>query len=193
MVVAIDIETIVPNPPPGDAFPKWPMHRTLIASLLTARSLADGRYDFQLDNLLCATGDEARFYREVDRRLPRHGTAVTANGRGFDFPALALGAMAHRGLPASDGFVLLTARCSFELVQKAIVAGCPLLVTISAASTLARRSRIEAESSITRPSETGTSSRLKLLISCSILFSKALNDLPAMLPIGVPFLSVTLV
>ncbi len=48
-----------------------------------------------------------------------------------------LGAMAHAGLRAGDGFIVLTARCSFELVQKAVIAGCPLLVTISAASTLA--------------------------------------------------------
>lgn len=48
-----------------------------------------------------------------------------------------IGAMARDGTRAGDGFLLLTARCSFELVQKAIVAGCPVLVTISAASTLA--------------------------------------------------------
>ena len=48
-----------------------------------------------------------------------------------------LGAMAHAGFGAGEGFIVLTARCSFELVQKAVLAGCPLLVTISAASTLA--------------------------------------------------------
>ncbi len=48
-----------------------------------------------------------------------------------------LGAMAQAGLKAGEGFIVLTARCSFELVQKAVLAGCPLLVTISAASTLA--------------------------------------------------------
>jgi FdhD protein len=48
-----------------------------------------------------------------------------------------LGAMAHSGLKPGEGFIVLTARCSFELVQKAVLAGCPLLVTISAASTLA--------------------------------------------------------
>ncbi|MEI6641059.1 MAG: formate dehydrogenase accessory sulfurtransferase FdhD [Novosphingobium sp.] len=48
-----------------------------------------------------------------------------------------LGAMAHADLRAGEGFIVLTARCSFELVQKAVLAGCPLLVTISAASTLA--------------------------------------------------------
>lgn len=48
-----------------------------------------------------------------------------------------LGAMARIGLSPQEGFIVLTARCSFELVQKAIIAGCPMLVTISAASTLA--------------------------------------------------------
>ena len=37
----------------------------------------------------------------------------------------------------SAGFLLLTARCSYELVEKAAVAGCPVLVTISAPTTLA--------------------------------------------------------
>ncbi len=48
-----------------------------------------------------------------------------------------LGAAARAGLNVGEHFILLTARCSFELVQKAVIAGCPLLVTISAASTLA--------------------------------------------------------
>ena len=40
-----------------------------------------------------------------------------------------------RGMAA--GFVLLTARCSYELVEKAALAGVPLLVTISAPTSLA--------------------------------------------------------
>lgn len=48
-----------------------------------------------------------------------------------------LGAAAHAALAISKHFIVLTARCSFELVQKAVIADCPLLVTISAASTLA--------------------------------------------------------
>jgi FdhD protein len=48
-----------------------------------------------------------------------------------------IGALAHAGIAPSSGFVLLTARCSFELVQKAVIAGVPVLATISAASTLA--------------------------------------------------------
>lgn len=48
-----------------------------------------------------------------------------------------IGAMARAGIDPASGFVLLTARCSFELVQKAVLAGIPVLATISAASTLA--------------------------------------------------------
>lgn len=48
-----------------------------------------------------------------------------------------LGAAAQAGLAMTDHFIVLTARCSFELVQKAVIAQVPLLVTISAASTLA--------------------------------------------------------
>lgn len=48
-----------------------------------------------------------------------------------------IGALARLGIDAPSGFILLTARCSLELVQKAILANCPMLVTISAASDLA--------------------------------------------------------
>jgi FdhD protein len=48
-----------------------------------------------------------------------------------------IGALARAGVDVSSGFILLTARCSLELVQKAILANCPMLVTISAATDLA--------------------------------------------------------
>lgn len=48
-----------------------------------------------------------------------------------------LGAAALKGLDVTTHFILLTARCSFELVQKAVIAGAPMIVTMSAASTLA--------------------------------------------------------
>jgi FdhD protein len=48
-----------------------------------------------------------------------------------------IGALARAGADPASGFVVLTARCSFELVQKAVIAGVGLLVTVSAASTLA--------------------------------------------------------
>jgi len=48
-----------------------------------------------------------------------------------------IGAMARGGLPLSSGFVLSTARCSFEIVEKAVRGGATCLVTISLPTSLA--------------------------------------------------------
>ncbi len=55
-----------------------------------------------------------------------------------------IGAMARAGLGWDGGFALLSSRCSFELVEKAVLAGCPLLATLSAATTLALDRAAEA-------------------------------------------------
>ena len=47
------------------------------------------------------------------------------------------GAMIRRGLHASDGLVLLSSRISVEMVQKAALLGAPLVVAISAPTSLA--------------------------------------------------------
>ncbi|KQN37616.1 formate dehydrogenase family accessory protein FdhD [Sphingomonas sp. Leaf407] len=48
-----------------------------------------------------------------------------------------IGAMRREGHDWDGGFALLSSRCSFELVEKAVLAGCPLLATLSAATSLA--------------------------------------------------------
>ena len=48
-----------------------------------------------------------------------------------------IGAMLRSGRGWDGGFALLTSRCSFELVEKAVLSGCPMLATISAPTTLA--------------------------------------------------------
>ncbi|WP_327754835.1 formate dehydrogenase accessory sulfurtransferase FdhD (plasmid) [Sphingobium sp. SJ10-10] len=48
-----------------------------------------------------------------------------------------IGAMRRRGWEWDGGFALLSSRCSYELVEKAVLADCPLLVTISAPTRLA--------------------------------------------------------
>jgi FdhD protein len=48
-----------------------------------------------------------------------------------------IGALAIEGIDPAAGFILLSARCSYELVEKAVRAGCPMLVTISAPTSLA--------------------------------------------------------
>jgi FdhD protein len=48
-----------------------------------------------------------------------------------------IGHLMRSGLDTSAGFALLTSRCSYELVEKAALAGIGLLVTVSAPTTLA--------------------------------------------------------
>ena len=48
-----------------------------------------------------------------------------------------IGAMRRDGTDWDGGFALLSARCSYELVEKAVLADCPLLVTVSMATSLA--------------------------------------------------------
>lgn len=50
-----------------------------------------------------------------------------------------IGALARAGIDPAGGFLLVTSRCSYELVEKAVRARCPLLVAISAPSDLAVR------------------------------------------------------
>jgi FdhD protein len=50
-----------------------------------------------------------------------------------------LGALARSGTDAAEGFLLVTSRASYELVQKAAVAGAPLLAAVSRPTGLAIR------------------------------------------------------
>ncbi|MBS0152323.1 MAG: formate dehydrogenase accessory sulfurtransferase FdhD [Nitrospira sp.] len=55
-----------------------------------------------------------------------------------------IGALAMTRIDPSSGFFLLSARCSYELVEKTVQAGCPMLVTVSAPTTLAIDRALEA-------------------------------------------------
>jgi FdhD protein len=51
-----------------------------------------------------------------------------------------IGALARGGIDPAQGFLLVTSRASYELVEKTVRARCPLLVAISAPTDLAVRS-----------------------------------------------------
>lgn len=55
-----------------------------------------------------------------------------------------IGAGARAGMEASGGFVVVTSRCSYEMIEKAAVAGFALIVAISAPTALAIRKAEEA-------------------------------------------------
>jgi FdhD protein len=48
-----------------------------------------------------------------------------------------VGALVRSGADPASGFIAVTSRCSYELVEKTVRAGCPLLVAISAPTSLA--------------------------------------------------------
>ncbi len=55
-----------------------------------------------------------------------------------------IGALARNGQDMSEGFVIMSSRCSYELVEKAARAGLPAIATLSAPTALAIRKAREA-------------------------------------------------
>ncbi len=48
-----------------------------------------------------------------------------------------IGAMARQSLGWEGGFALISSRCSYEMVEKAVLSNCPMLAAISAPTALA--------------------------------------------------------
>lgn len=83
---ALDVETLAPAMPDG-AFPPWPSHRPVVASLLTADQAPYGRWAFTIESV--TFDDEAAAIQRIDELLTGR-RALTYNGRSFDLPVLAM-------------------------------------------------------------------------------------------------------
>nr|WP_298683311.1 formate dehydrogenase accessory sulfurtransferase FdhD [uncultured Dongia sp.] len=55
-----------------------------------------------------------------------------------------IGAVGKAGIDPASGFCVITSRCSVEMVQKAVIAGMPILVAVSAPTLMAKRTAEEA-------------------------------------------------
>lgn len=88
-LACLDIETIAP-PTPHGAFPPWPTHLPVVASVLTADQVDYGEWAFSITSV--GFDDEKAGIEQIDQLLAGR-RCLTFNGRGFDLPVLALTAM----------------------------------------------------------------------------------------------------
>jgi len=95
------------------------------------RALSEFGHHQPLNRITGAVHAAAACGRDGSIRMVREDV-----GRHNAFDKL-LGAMARGGVAWQGGFALLSSRCSYELVEKAVLSGCPTLATISAPTSLA--------------------------------------------------------
>lgn len=92
-IVVIDIETISSERPEDGSFPPWPSHSCVVASLLTADLDQHGVWKFALESVRFEENERA--LERVDELL-KGRSAISMNGRGFDFRVLLLHAQNAR-------------------------------------------------------------------------------------------------
>lgn len=92
-ICSLDIETISTEEMEDGGFPPWPTHRCVVASMLTADLDHHGEWSFAVESLRFEEDPHA-----LDRldEVLQGRSAVTMNGRGFDFPVLLLHAQRAR-------------------------------------------------------------------------------------------------
>ena len=101
-ICVLDIETISTEVMEDGSFPPWPTHTPVIASLLCADLDHRGEWKFELETVRFDNVSAALV--RIDHHL-KGRSAISYNGRAFDFPCLLLAAQATR----SYGFRALTA------------------------------------------------------------------------------------
>jgi FdhD protein len=107
--------------------------QSLIRPEAIQRGLAEMRGDQALGQLTAAT--HAAAFCHTDGTL----TVLREDVGRHNALDKVIGALARGGIDPASGFLVVTSRCSYELVEKAVRARCPLLVAISAPTDLAVR------------------------------------------------------
>jgi FdhD protein len=119
------LEAVAVEAPPVEA--GWTVSRDLVGSL--PERLREGQGAFAATGGIHATG-----------LFDREGTLLCARedvGRHNAMDKVVGWAFGEHRLPLTDAILCVSGRLSFELVQKAAVAGCPVLVAVGAPSSLA--------------------------------------------------------
>jgi FdhD protein len=119
------LEAVAVEAPPVHA--DWAVRPSLVSTL--PELLRSGQSAFAVTGGIHATGlfDREGTLRCVREDVGRHNAMDKVIGWAFGEDLL----------PLSEGILCVSGRLSFELVQKAAVAGCPLLVAVGAPSSLA--------------------------------------------------------
>jgi hypothetical protein len=92
-ICVLDIETVSKEVMEDSSFPPWPSHQPVVASLLTADYDHHGEWAFALETL--RFDDIPAALSRIDQLL-KGRSAISFNGRGFDFLCLLLAAQATR-------------------------------------------------------------------------------------------------
>lgn len=127
----------------------WLRHGPSIALAAVSRAIA-GLPDWQPHNAVSGALHAAAF-ADLEGRITLSREDV---GRHNALDKL-LGALSRGAYEPDSGFVVMTSRCSFELVQKAARCGISLLCTVSAPTALAVRLALQANMSLVTSARSG--------------------------------------
>ena len=126
-VCSADLVELLPSQEPTPHSPGWRVAREVIASLPDEMRRRQRAFDRTGGLHAAALASSFGALGEVREDVGRHNAVDKVVGR----------ALLDGALPATDRLLVISGRVSFEIVQKALAAGCAGVVAVSAPSSLA--------------------------------------------------------